>query len=115
MLAFSSTLTKINRTYHPSTTRGDNAGDSAAFRYYRFRIAPDPVELDVIATFRTKVKKVMAAKKELAAYVTPEAATNNAEVYKGTATNLKKVADESVDYIYTDPPMARRFHILIYQ
>jgi len=39
LLAFSSTITKINRTYHPSTTRGDNAGDTAAFRYYRFRIA----------------------------------------------------------------------------
>jgi hypothetical protein len=66
MLAFSSTVTKINRTYHPSTTRGDNAGDSAAFRYYRFRVAPEPVELDVLATFGTKVKKLIAAKKEIA-------------------------------------------------
>lgn len=112
MLAFSSTLTKINRTYHPSTTRGDNAGDSAAFRYYRFRIAPNPVELDVMATFRTKVKKVIAAKKELAAKVTPKGATGNVEVYKGTATDLKKVADESVDYIYTDPPYGAKIPYL---
>lgn len=45
MLAFSSTITKINRTYHPSKSRGDNAGDSAAFRYYRYRIAPQSVKL----------------------------------------------------------------------
>jgi 16S rRNA G966 N2-methylase RsmD len=111
LLAFSSTITKINRTYHPSTSRGDNAGDSAAFRYYRFRIAPEPVELDVMDTFSTKVKKLTAAKKEIAPFITDET-VGNAQIYKGTATDLNKIEDESVDYIYTDPPYGAKIPYL---
>jgi DNA modification methylase len=111
MLAFSSTITKINRTYHPSTTRGDNAGDSAAFRYYRFRVAPEPVELDVLASFITKVKKLIAAKREIAPHITEET-VGNAQVYKGTATDLNKIEDESIDYIYTDPPYGAKIPYL---
>jgi DNA modification methylase len=103
LLAFSSTITKINLTYHPSTTRGDNAGDSAAFRYYRYRVAPAPVDLDVFETFRIKVKKLIAAKKEMGGIMTPEIA-QGADIRKGTATDLSFVQNESVDYIYTDPP-----------
>lgn len=111
LLAFSSTVTKINRTYHPSTSRGDNAGDSAAFRYYRFRIAPAPVELDVSETFATKVKKLVAAKKELAPFINGET-VGHARIFKGTATDLEGVCDESVDYIYTDPPYGARIPYL---
>ncbi|HVF57225.1 MAG TPA: DNA methyltransferase [Pyrinomonadaceae bacterium] len=111
LLAFSSTLTKINRTYHPSTSRGDNAGDSAAFRYYRFRIAPEPVELDVMNTFVTKVKKLIAAKKEIAPLINYET-VGNAQIYKGTATDLNRIEDESVDYIYTDPPYGAKIPYL---
>jgi hypothetical protein len=103
LLAFSSTLTKINRTYHPSTTRGDNAGDSAAFRYYRYRIALREVALDVFKTFELKVKKLVAAKKEMSAVITKNTA-KNANIYQGTATSLKTIATQSIDYIYTDPP-----------
>jgi DNA modification methylase len=111
LLAFSSTLTKINLTYHPSTTRGENAGDSAAFRYYRFRLAPAGVELDVLNSFATKVKKLLNAKKEIASIITAKT-VRNAEVYKGTATKLDKIADESVDYIYTDPPYGSKIPYL---
>lgn len=103
LLAFSSTLTKINRTYHPSSTRGDNAGDAAAFRYYRYRIAPTEVALDVFKTFELKVKKLVAAKKEMGAIITKET-VKAAKIHQGTATNLKAIPKESVDYIYTDPP-----------
>lgn len=111
LLAFSSTLTKINLTYHPSTTRGDNAGDSAAFRYYRFRIAPSAVALDVMNSFGTKVKKLINAKKEIASLITART-IGDAEVYKGTATQLDKIATESVDYIYTDPPYGSKIPYL---
>jgi len=69
LLAFSNTVTKINRTYHPSTSRADNAGDSAAFRYYRYRIALKPVDLDIFDTFALKVKKRVSAKKEMQAVI----------------------------------------------
>ncbi|HVS80957.1 MAG TPA: DNA methyltransferase [Pyrinomonadaceae bacterium] len=111
LLAFSSTLTKINRTYHPSTTRGDNAGDSAAFRYYRFRVAVEEVALDVMNSFTTKVKKLINAKREVASLIN-EKTIGNVEVYKGTATNLDRISDQSIDYIYTDPPYGAKIPYL---
>jgi hypothetical protein len=111
MLAFSSTLTKINRTYHPSTTRGENAGDSAAFRYYRYRIALREVELDTLKTFEIKVKKLVTAKKEMAPVITKES-VKNTNIYKGTATNLASIRSESIDYIYTDPPYGAKIAYL---
>jgi DNA modification methylase len=111
LLAFSSTITKINRTYHPSTSRGENAGDSAAFRYYRYRIAPAPVELDVFETFDIKIKKLVAAKKEMSGIINKET-VKNAEIKKGTATDLHEIPAESVDYIYTDPPYGAKIAYL---
>lgn len=111
LLAFSSTITKINLTYHPSASRGDNAGDSAAFRYYRYRIAPQPIDLDVFNTFALKVKKLVAAKKEMQAVIKLEA-VKNAIFKKGTATKLDSISDESIDYIYTDPPYGSKIPYL---
>ncbi|MFY9225510.1 MAG: DNA methyltransferase [Blastocatellia bacterium] len=111
LLAFSSTITKINRTYHPSSSRGDNAGDCAAFRYYRFRIAPEPIDLDVIDCFKTKISKVINAKKEIYPFIN-ERSFKNASIYKATATDLKKIANESIDYIYTDPPYGSKIPYL---
>ena len=111
MLAFSSTLTKANLTYHPSSSRGDNAGDSAAFRYYRYRIAHKTVALDVFETFRLKAEKLVAAKKEIAGIITKET-VKNATILQGTATDLAGIATESVDYIYTDPPYGAKIPYL---
>src|SRR6185437_8072912 len=111
MLAFSSTLTKINLTYHPSSSRGDNAGDSAAFRYYRYRIAPKSVDLDVLKTFELKVKKLVAAKKEMGGIITKDT-VKNASISQGTATSLKQIGTESIDYIYTDPPYGNKIPYL---
>ena len=38
LLAFSSSVNKHNLTFH--YTKSDGGGDSGAFRYYRYRIAP---------------------------------------------------------------------------
>jgi hypothetical protein len=65
LLAFSSTVTKINRTYHNSGSRDENAGNAAAFAYYRYRIASSEIDLDVMNTFEHKFKKVLNAKKEI--------------------------------------------------
>lgn len=111
LLAFSSTLTKTNLTYHPSTSRGDNAGDSAAFRYYRYRVAPSPVDLDVFETFRIKVQKLIAAKKEIGGIITAST-VKDVTIKKGTATDLHEIATETVDYIYTDPPYGAKIPYL---
>ena len=111
LLAFSSTLTKINRTYHPSSTRGINAGDCAAFRYYRFRLAKEEVDLDIMDTFEWKFKKLISAKKEMVPLINKDN-IKNAIIEKGTATDLKNIESESIDYIYTDPPYGSKIPYL---
>lgn len=109
LLAFSSSLNKFNRTFH--YTKTDGGGDSSAFRYYRYRIAPDPGILNLMSIFQTKFKKVFAAKKEMQAKIN-FITVGDAQVVKGTATNLKWIRTESVDYIYTDPPYGKKIPYL---
>ena len=51
MLMFSGLLNKINLTYHASSGRSEGRGDSAMYRYYRYRLAPQPASLDIMAYF----------------------------------------------------------------
>lgn len=111
LLSFSSSITKTNKTYHPSKSRGDNAGNSAAFVYYRYRIAKEDVELDLFDSFETKYKKMVAAKREMSVSVN-SSTIKNAQVLKGDATDLKSIDSESVDYIYTDPPYGSKIAYL---
>jgi 16S rRNA G966 N2-methylase RsmD len=111
MLAFSSTLNKINKTYHNSTYAGINAGDSGPMRYYRYRIAPEIVDLDVWNTYQKKFSSVMNAKKEMEPKINRHT-INNAQIIKGTAKDLSWIPKESVDYIYTDPPYGKKIPYL---
>lgn len=110
LLAFSSTITKYNKTYHPSSSRGDNAGDCAAFRYYRYRVAKKSVNLNLMNIFETKVKKLISAKNEIFAVVDP-AKIKECKIIKASASNLP-LDNESVDYIYTDPPYGSKIPYL---
>ena len=65
LLMFSGLLNKINLTYHSSEGRSEGRGDSAISRYYRYRIAHTSPRLDVVRVFRSRLKKVLAAKEEL--------------------------------------------------
>jgi len=109
LLAFSSSINKFNRTFH--YTKSEGGVDSAPFRYYRYRIAPDPGQLDLMDIFETKFKKVYAVKEEIHFKIN-ETTIGNAEIKKGTATNLKWIPKESVDYIYTDPPYGKKIPYL---
>lgn len=111
LLSFSSTVTKINKTYHSSKSRGENAGNAAAFAYYRYRIAKEGVDLNVLSSFEGKFKKLLFAKKDIAAGVT-NSKFGNATVLKGDATDLSTIEDQSVDYIYTDPPYGSKIAYL---
>jgi 16S rRNA G966 N2-methylase RsmD len=103
LLMFSGLLNKINLTYHSSKGRSEGRGDSGVFRYYRYRIAPKPADIDVMKYFESRLKKVVAAKKEIAPFIRKET-LQDANVRQGSATDLHDIPDESVDYIYTDPP-----------
>ena len=112
MLMFSGLITKVNLTYHttPNKPRAGQ-GDAAAFRYYRYRIAPFPVDVDVMTYFQLRYKKVKEAKRVLGLTVNDKT-ISNAKIVKGTATNLKWIPNESVDYIYTDPPYGKKIPYL---
>jgi len=111
LLMFSGLLNKINLTYHASSVRAVGGGDSSAFRYYRYRLAPNPAKLDLMQYFKSRLKKIIAAKKEIAPFIN---ASNimDATVRKGSATNLDFIEDQTVDYIYTDPPYGSKIQYL---
>ena len=111
LLMFSGLLTKINLTYHPSGNRSEGRGNASVFAYYRYRIAPRPVELELMKYFDKRLKRVLAAKKEMCLYIN-EDTKQNLQIVKGSATNLDFLANESVDYIYTDPPYADKIPYL---
>lgn len=111
LLMFSGLITKFNLTYHPSSSRGDGGGDAAAFRYYRYRLAPNPADIDLMKYFEIRFKKIVSAKKEIQYYIN-EKTINNLINVKGTATDLRWIDNESVDYIYTDPPYGKKIQYL---
>lgn len=114
LLAFSGVLTRVNLTYHisKSVEAGTGfGGDGSVFRYYRYRIAPKHDALELWNIFETKFKKVSNAKQEIQYKINAETITN-AEVIKGTATHLQNIKNETVDYIYTDPPYGKKIPYL---
>jgi len=112
LLMFSGLITKVNLTYHTgNTATRDGQGNASAFQYYRYRIAPDPKDVNVIKYFELRYQKILEAKKEMEYYIN-EKTISNAQILKGTATNLKFIPKESVDYIYTDPPYGKKIPYL---
>jgi 16S rRNA G966 N2-methylase RsmD len=118
LLMFSGLLTKKNLTYHttPNKTK-DGQGDASALRYYRYRIAPNPVDVDTMKYFELRYKKIFAAKKEIESQCllhqkSVEQMAKDAQIIKGSATDLSFLAKESVDYIYTDPPYGKKIPYL---
>ncbi|MBK6609108.1 MAG: DNA adenine methylase, partial [Leptospiraceae bacterium] len=112
LLMFSGLLTKVNLTYHNNPNRpADGQGNSAIFAYYRYRVAHDPVDVDVMKYFELRFKKVIDAKKEMRYYIN-EQTINDIKVIKGSATKLNDIPKESIDYIYTDPPYGKKIPYL---
>ncbi|BAQ66197.1 DNA methyltransferase [Geminocystis sp. NIES-3709] len=112
MLMFSGILTKVNLTYHNNSKRlAPGQGDTSIFRYYRYRIAPQPTDLDLMTYFELRLKKVISAKKEMEYFIN-ENTISNAQIVKGTATDLSFISNESIDYIYTDLPYGKKIPYL---
>lgn len=64
MLAFYNTITRCNLTFHYAESV-KTAADSGIYKYYRYRIAPNPGFLDIGKHFSDKVKRVLMGKQEL--------------------------------------------------
>lgn len=111
LLMFSGLLNKVNLTYHSSKGRSEGRGNSSIFAYYRYRIAHTPAFIDTMVYFESRFKKILAAKKEMEFYVN-EKTIRNGKILRGTATDLKGISKETVDYIYTDPPYGKKIAYL---
>lgn len=112
LLMFSGLLTKANQTYHTgNTSTRDGQGNASAFQYYRYRIAPKPKDIDVMTYFELRFKKIIAAKREMEIKIDKNT-IQNAQIVQGTATNLSFIKNETVDYIYTDPPYGKKIPYL---
>ncbi len=111
LLSFSSSVNKFNKTFHYTKSKGGGGGDSSAFRYYRYRIAPEPPDLNLCEIFEGKYKKMVAANKEMSVAINSET-IKNAQIFKGDATNLESIKTKSIDYIYTDPPYGSKIAYL---
>lgn len=107
LLAFYNTISIINKTFHDTPKGGGNHFGY----YYRYRIAPNSSYRSTIETFENKVKRIIDGKKEINSKITLE--MFNALVNKkSSATNLYWIENESVDYIYTDPPYGKKIAYL---
>lgn len=114
LLAFSGVITRVNLTYHVSNSvksKSGFGGDASAFRYYRYRIAPNPTKVDVMECFKLRCKAIADAKKEMEYFIN-ENTIQNAQILKGSATDLSFIQNESIDYIYTDPPYGKKIPYL---
>jgi DNA modification methylase len=111
MLMFSGLLNRINLTFHASGTRSAGRGDSSIFRMYRYRLAPNHEDIDILHYFTLRFKKVLKAKKDIEYHINQKTIAN-ALIQKGSATNLSFIQDESVDYIYTDPPYGKKIQYI---
>ena len=112
LLMFSGLVTKVNLTYHTSTyVKKEGGGNASAFAYYRYRIAPIPVDLNLMKYFTLRYEKILGAKKEMGSNINKNS-ISEVKILKGTATNLKFLQNESIDYIYTDPPYGKKIPYL---
>lgn len=111
LLMFSGLLNKINLTYHASEGRSEGRGNSSVFAYYRYRIAKKPANIDILTYFQSRYEKIREAKQDIKYFIN-ESTLQNIQILKGTATDLSFIKNESVDYIYTDPPYGKKIPYL---
>lgn len=106
-LAWSASLTKLNRTFLSAEGRAESRGGSSIFSIYRYKVAAKPVELPPWPTFEERALNVLAAKEEVDTVVAYRKQvggfTGTFEIYDSDVNDLPNLI-EPVDYIFTDPP-----------
>jgi adenine-specific DNA methylase len=101
--AFSATLNKCNLTYSTTHGRSEGRGNSGIMHTYRYWIPKNPVELNVWNEFNQKFRNLLRVKRETNQAIGQK--YKRLKIIQASATQLTKFLDqESVDYIFTDPP-----------
>ncbi|MCK4829703.1 hypothetical protein KA005_78995, partial [bacterium] len=108
LLAWSATLTKLNKTFLSAEGRLESRGGSSIFSIYRFKIAKRPVILPAWKTFYERALNVIAAKKEIDKIVELKRLTKGwhgqIEIHEKDIEEFGSELEEQIDYIFTDPP-----------
>jgi len=115
LLAWSATAAMLNRTFISTKGRAASRGGSSIFSIYRYKLAKEPVELPIWGTFQRRFENVVKAKEEVLQSrdvydathpdLTPIDSGQNLAIYDKDAAELAStLGNESVDYIFTDPP-----------
>lgn len=106
LLAFSSTLVRINRTFISTKDRRESRGGSAIFSIYRYKVAKNAVELPLWEQFVQRVRRLIEAKRETNRLIDDFYRDSETAIFRhGSATRLDDwLRPGSVDYVYTDPP-----------
>jgi DNA modification methylase len=104
-IVFSATLSKANLCYDlPDDGRSINGGQFSIFSTLRYRIPKKPVNISAISAFKSRATRIFDSKLESNKFI-KTGFENNYQAEICSATNLKEyLKDNSVDYIYTDPP-----------
>lgn len=106
-LAWSASLTKLNRTFLSAEGRAESRGGSSIFSIYRYKVAAKPVELPPWPTFQERALNVLAAKEEVDTAIEYRQQTGGFsgrfETHNADIDELPSLI-EPVDYIFTDPP-----------
>lgn len=108
LVAWSATLTKLNKTFLSAEGRAESRGGSSIFSIYRYKVARNPVELPPWETFEERAKNVLAAKMEIDKLIEVKRRTGDwrgkFEVHAKDIEELEEDLREQTDYIFTDPP-----------
>ena len=108
LLAWSATLTKLNRTFLSSKGRLESRGGSSVFSIYRFKVAKQPVSLPAWRTFHERAMNVIAAKEEIDKSIELKRRTSGwhgrFETHEKDIEEIGDELEERIDYIFTDPP-----------
>ena len=105
LFTFSGILGRANITYGIDPKRA-GGGDSAIFRVYRYWVPPKPDYRDVWDLFSTRARLVARGKEKSNLFISTFFEEGESfQVHCDSAENLLHyMPDNSVDYIYTDPP-----------
>lgn len=108
LLAWSSTLTKLNKTFLSSEGRLESRGGSSIFSIYRYKVAKTPVSLPPWQTFFERANNVIEAKVEIDKAIELKRQTGkwsgSFEIHKKDIEELGNELKNQADYIFTDPP-----------
>jgi DNA modification methylase len=102
---FSATMSKVNLTYWDNPNRGSEGGGAAIFGAYRYHKPQNMMELDVWKNFLKRFSYIIKGKKTWNQLTHGLKVNDYFQVYTKSALSLSSVLKEnSIDYIYTDPP-----------